>query len=167
MQSPQPMQNILYHEYLSIERSRSKEISFLQRLSYNVFLTTSFSQRHSQNVFLTTSFSQRISHSVFFTPLPLYNHPHNVVLITSQYTRNLSMLYKYLKIYQIRLSSNPRNFAIFGRSNWNLDVSHLLYIFYHFVKFLNPRTEASYHNAADKVLQISQNIPNSSKFKPP
>ena len=28
MQSPQPMQNILYHEYLSIKRRRSKETSF-------------------------------------------------------------------------------------------------------------------------------------------
>ena len=118
MQSPQPMQNILYHEYLSIERSRSKKIFFLQRLSYNVFLTTSF--------------SQRISHSVFLKPLSLHNHPHNVVPTRSQYTRNLSVLYKYIKISQIRLSSNPRNFAICRRSNWNLDVAHLQYIFFHF-----------------------------------
>ena len=128
MQSPQPMQTILYHEYLSIARSRSKEISFLQclsdnffsdnvffsqRHSHNVFLTTFFSQRLSHNVFLTTSFSQRISHSVFLKPLPLHNHPHNVVLSTSQYTRNHSVLYKYPKISQIRLSSDPRNFDIF------------------------------------------------------
>ena len=71
--------------------------SFSQRLSNNVFLTTSFSLRLLHNIFLTTSFSQRISHSVFLTPLPLHNHPNNVVLTTSQYTRNLSVLYKYLK----------------------------------------------------------------------
>ena len=89
MQSPQPRQNILWHEYLSINRSRSKEISFSQRLSYNVFLTTSFSQRASHNVFLTTSF-----HNVSLTPLSLHIRPHNVFLTTSQYTRNLSVLYK-------------------------------------------------------------------------
>ena len=72
MQSPHPMQNILYHEYLSIERSKTKYLSynvfyttfFSQRLSRNVFLTTSFSQRLSHNVFLTTSVSQRLSHTV-------------------------------------------------------------------------------------------------------
>ena len=114
--SPQPPA-IFYHEYLSIERSRSNEISFLQVPSYNVFshsvfLTASFSQHLSQNVFLTPYFLQRLSHSVFLTPLPLHNHPHNVVITTSQYTRNLSLLYKYPKISQIRLSANPRNFAI-------------------------------------------------------
>ena len=123
MQSPQPMQTILYHEYLSIERSRSKEIYFLQCLSdnffsdnvffHNVILTTSFSQHFSHNVFLTTSFTQRISYSVFVPPLPLNNHPHQVILSTSQFIRNLSVLYKYPKISQIRLSSNPRHFANF------------------------------------------------------
>ena len=123
MQSPQPMQAIIYHEYLSMERSRSKEISFLQCLSYNLFshnhfLPTSFSQRHSHNVFLTTFFSQRLSHNVFLTasffpPLPLNNHPHYVILSTPQYMRNRSVLYKYPKISQIRLGSNPLNFANF------------------------------------------------------
>ena len=108
MQSPQPLQNIHYHEYVSIERSRSKEISLSQRLSHNVFLTTSFSQRLSHNVFLTTSFSY-----VFLTPLPLHTRPHNLVLTASQYTRNLSVRCKYLKISQIRLSSNPRYFDKF------------------------------------------------------
>ena len=113
MQSPQPMQNILYHEYLSIKRSKSKEISFSQRLSYNVLLTTCLSQRLSHNVFLKTSFSQRICHNVFPTPLPLHIRPHNVVLTASQYTRNLSVLYLYPKISQICLSSDPRNFDNF------------------------------------------------------
>ena len=89
-----------------VERNIFLTTSFLQRLSHN-----SFSQRLSHNVFLTTSFSQRISHSVFLKPL--HNHPHNVVPKTSQYTRNLSVLYKYLKISQIRLSSIPRNFDNF------------------------------------------------------
>ena len=110
MQSPQPRQNILEHEYLSIKRSRSKEISFSQRLSYNYFLTTSFSQRVSHNVFLTMSFSQPLFHNVFLTPLPLHIRPTNVVLTTSQFTRNLSLLYKCPIISHIRLSSNPRNF---------------------------------------------------------
>ena len=111
MQSPQPMQTILYHEYLSIERSRSKEISFLLCLSYNFF---------SHDVFLTTSFSQRISYSVFVPPLPLNNHPHYVIPSTSQYMRNLSVLYQYPKISQIRLSSNPRNLANF----WSIKLKH-------------------------------------------
>ena len=88
-------------------------MSFSQRLSINDFLTMSFLQRLSHNVFLTTSFSQRISYSVFVPPLPLYNHPHQVILSTSKFMRNLSVLYKYPKISQIRLSSNPRNFANF------------------------------------------------------
>ena len=79
----------------------STEISFTQRLSYNVFFTTSFSQRLSHNVFLTTPFSQGLSHNVFFTSLPLHIRPHNVVLTTSQYTRNLSVLYKCPNISKI------------------------------------------------------------------
>ena len=123
MQSPQPMQTILYHEYLSIERSRSKEISFLQCLSYNFFSdNVFFSQRHSHNVFLTTFFSQRLSHNVFLTTyflqrlcstVALINHPHQVILSMSKFMRNLSVLYKYPKISQIRLSSTPRHFDIF------------------------------------------------------
>ena len=62
MQSPQPMPIIIYHEYLSIKRSRSKKY-----LSHNDFLTTSFSQRISYNVVLTPSFAQCISHNVFLT----------------------------------------------------------------------------------------------------
>ena len=109
MQSPQTMQTILYHEYLSIERIRSKEISFLQCLSYNFFADNAF----FHNVILTTSFSQRISYSVFVPSLPLNNHTHYVILSTSQYMRNFSVLHKYSKVSQIRLSSNPRNFANF------------------------------------------------------
>ena len=95
--------------------------SFSQCLSHNFFFTTTFSQRNSHNVFLTTFFSQRLSHNAFLTtyfllrlcsPLPLNNHPHYVILSTSQYMRNLSVLYKYPKISQIRLSSNPCNFNI-------------------------------------------------------
>ena len=62
--------------------------------------------------------------------------------------------YKYPKISQIRLSSDPRNFDIFSRSNLNLDVTHLQYIFVQCVKFQNPRTKASYQNAADKLLHL-------------
>ena len=110
MKSPQPMQNNLHREYLSIKRGRSNEIFFSQRLSYKVFLTTTFSQLLSHNVFLTTSFTQRL----FFTLLPLHILPHNVVLTTSQYMRNLSVLYKCPKISQIRLSSVPCNLNILG-----------------------------------------------------
>ena len=128
MQSPRPMQNILYHKYLS-KRSRSKEIFFSQRLYQYVCLTTSFSfsRRLYQNVCLTTSFSfsQRLSHSVFLTPLPLHIRPHNIVLTTSQFTRNLSVLYKYPKIYQIRLSSDP----IISKSFCRLKKSSTLHIY--------------------------------------
>ena len=65
----------------------------------------------SHNDFLTTSFSQHLSHNVFFTSLPLHI-PHNVVLSTSQYAGNLSLLYKCPNIYQIRLSSLPCYFNI-------------------------------------------------------
>ena len=75
-----PMQNILYHEYLSIKRSRSKEIFFLQRLSHNVFLKTSFSQRLSHNVFLTTYFSQCLSHTVSLTLSTTWRSPHNFAI---------------------------------------------------------------------------------------
>ena len=112
MQSPRPMQNILYHKYLS-KRSRSKEIFFSQRLYQYVCLTTSF------------SFAQRLSHSVFLTPLPLHIRPHNIVLTTSQFTRNLSVLYKYPKIYQIRLSSDP----IISKSFCRLKKSSTLHIY--------------------------------------
>ena len=189
--------------------------------------TMSFSQHHSHNVFITTSFSQscpslflyictyaffRISTNIFLTPLLLHIRPQNVVLTTSQYTRNVYVMYKNLKISHIYLSSQPvisRFFiyqtetstlhicniysvpvgsfkslgqrpytkkprtrcctnitkylkvvqvqtpvisTIFSRSNWNLDVAHLQYIFFHCVKFQNPKTEASYQSAADKVL---------------
>ena len=112
MQSPQPMQNILYHEKLSIKRSRSQEMSF----SHNVFLTTSFSPRLSHTVFLTTSFSH------------LHIRPHNVVLTALQYSHNPSVLYKYPKISKICLSSYPRNF----------DVAHLQYIFCHRYEVSEP-----------------------------
>ena len=151
MRSPQPMQNNLYHEWLSIKRSRSKEISF-SRLSLNAFLTPVFSQRLSHYVFLTTSYSQRLSHNIFLTLLRLHIGPHNVVLIKSQYSRNPSVLYKYPKMSQICLSSDPCFFIIFCWSNWNLHVAHLQYIFCHCMKFQNPRTEASCQRVADKLL---------------
>ena len=75
-----------------------QKISFSQRLSYYVFLTTSFSQRLIQNVFLTTSFSHCCSY-IF-------------VLTTLQYSRYPSVLYKYPKISPIYLSQDPRNFII-------------------------------------------------------
>ena len=95
MKSPQPMQTILYHEYWSIERSRSKEISFSQHLSHNALLITYFLQRLCSTVALKKSST-------------LY-----AILSTSQYMCNHSVLYKYPKISQIRLSSNPRDFDIF------------------------------------------------------
>ena len=105
-------------------------------------------------VFLTTTFSHRCSYTVHI-------RPHNVVLTTSQYTRTVSVLYTHLKISHIRLSSDPVISTFFYLSNWNLDVAHLQYIICHCGKFQNPRTEASYQSAADKVLykhpQISQN----------
>ena len=78
-------------------------MSVSQHHSHNVFLTTSFSQRcpnlflytctYAFFVFLTTSFSCRCSY-IF-------------VLTTSQYTRNVSVIYKNLKISHICLSSDP------------------------------------------------------------
>ena len=43
--------------------------------------------------FLTMSFSPALSHNIFLTTssLPLHFRPHNVVLTTSRYTRNLSL----------------------------------------------------------------------------
>ena len=57
-----------------------------------------------------------------------------------------------IQISQIHLSSDTRNFDIFGRSKWNHDLAHLPYIFFHCVEFENPRTMASYKSAADNVL---------------
>ena len=91
---------------------RLKEAGKKKYLSHNDFLMT-FLQRLSHNIFLTTSFSQRLSHNVFLTPLPLHIRPHSVFLTTLQYTRNLSVLYKYPKIFQICLSSESRNFDNF------------------------------------------------------
>ena len=101
-----------------VKRNIFLTMSFIQLIFSQPFLTKSFSQRHSNNVFLTTFFSQRLSHNVFLTasffpPLPLNNHPHYVILSTPQYMRNRSVLYKYPKISQIRLGSNPLNFANF------------------------------------------------------
>ena len=67
VQSPQPLQNILYHEYVSIKRSRSKvTITFLQRVSHNVF-------------------SQRLSHNGYLVPLPLQIRLYNVDLNVTIY----------------------------------------------------------------------------------
>ena len=86
MQSPKPYTiYILYHTYLSIENirwyylsfsQRLFTMSFPQRLSHNVFLTTSFSQRLYHNVF-TTSFTQRLSHNVFLTTSLSQHHSHD------------------------------------------------------------------------------------------
>ena len=129
MQSPQSMQNILYHDYLSIKRSRSIYIYFSQRRSYNVFLTTFVSQSLSHSVLFTTSFSQRLSHNVFlqrlshnvfFTMFFTQRFSHtvsltylssNAVFTTSQYTRNLSCCTNIPK-YLLCLSLNPRYFNI-------------------------------------------------------
>ena len=99
---------------------------FSHHHSHNVMLTMSFSQHHSHNVFLTTSFSQRCPNLFIYTWTYMYaffvflttsfSHrcsytvhirPHNVVLTTSQYTRNVSVLYTNLKISHICLSSDP------------------------------------------------------------
>ena len=114
MQSPQPMQNILYHEYLSIKISKSKEISFSQRLSYNVLLTTCLSQRLSHNVFLknvvlTTYLSQRFSDTVALTYSSTQRSPHSDTIYAKFFrvvpiSKNISNLSK----------SDPRNFDNFG-----------------------------------------------------
>ena len=107
----------------------------------------------------------RLFHNVFLTPLLLHIRPHNVVLAKSQYTRNFSVMYKNIKISHIYLSSHPVISTFCSRSNWNLDVAHLQYIFCPCGKFQNPRTKALYQKAADNVLykhlQISQNRLNS------
>ena len=82
--------------------------SFSYRLAHNVFLTTSFSLCLSHNVSLTTSFTQPLSHTVALTYSSSQRHN-----IQTPCTRNLSMLYKYPKMSQISLSSDPRNFNIF------------------------------------------------------
>ena len=56
---------------------------------------------------------------------------------------------KYIKFVQVQ---TPVISTFFGQSNWNLNVAHLQYIFFHCGRFQNPRTKASYQNAADKVL---------------
>ena len=95
---------------------------FWHHHSHNVMLTTSFSQHHFHNVFLTTSFSQRCPILFKYTWTYMYaffvflttSFSHrctyifvlNVVLTTSQYTRNVSVLYTNLKISHICLSSD-------------------------------------------------------------
>ena len=77
---------IFYLEYLSIKRSRAKQMYYSLRFSYvllktafsislfhNVFHTTSFSECLSHNVFLTTSFA----HIVVFTFSSIQRGPHN------------------------------------------------------------------------------------------
>ena len=56
--------------------------------------------------------------------LPLHIRPHNLVLSTSRYTRNLSVLYEYPKFSAVRISKvqTPVISTICGRSNWNLDL---------------------------------------------
>ena len=76
MQSPKPMQYILFVNTISKFKIEGDILlSFLQRISYNVYLTTAL-YTISQNVFLTTFFlkttsstsiSQRLSHDVFPT----------------------------------------------------------------------------------------------------
>ena len=118
-------------------------VDYKKKVKRNIFLTTSFSQRLSHTVFLTISFSQRLSHNGLFTTP--FSH-------LSPYIALHSLLYKYPKISQICLNSDPRNFINFSWSNWNLDVAHQQCIFCHCMKFQNPRTKASYPSCADKVL---------------
>ena len=69
------------------------------------------------------------------------------------YESQIPCFYSPVRVFKTTVISTS-----FGRSNWNLDVAHLQYIFVHCVKFQNPRTEASYQSAADKVLYKYPNI---------
>ena len=108
MQSPKPMQYLLF-----INTIGGISLSFLQRLSYNVYLTTTFShyftktffsQRFSSkllpqslfhNVFLTMSFpqrllfSQRLSNNAFPKTSFSQRFCHNV-FITTSFSKRLS-----------------------------------------------------------------------------
>ena len=85
---------------------RLKDAGQKKYLSHNDFLTTSFSQLHLSQRLFTTSFSHHCP----------YIFAHTTVFTRSQYTRNLSLLYKYdleiLHVSQIRLSSDPCIFDI-------------------------------------------------------
>ena len=113
---------------------------FLTMFSHNTILTTmselipiymykrlfsSFSQRLTHVVFLTMSFSQHDSHNVFLKPLPLHIRPHNIVLTTSQYALNGSVLFKNPRISQICPSSEPVISTLVYLSNLNFNVAHL------------------------------------------
>ena len=104
MQSPQPMLNILYHEYLLIKR-RSKEIYFSQRL-----FTTYFSQRLSHNVLLTTSFTQRLPTTSFSHRCPnIFVHmrsPYNVTIYVCSFCA-------------VQMSQNIRNSLKFKPGNFD------------------------------------------------
>ena len=132
MQSPQPMQ---YYTFIITNIHR---LQIAGDISHNVFLTTSFSHCLSHNVFLTTSSYQCLSKNV--TLLPLRIRPHNVVLTKPWYTYNLC------------LCSYPRYFDIFLSIKLKPRRCTFAYIFFHCVKFQNPRTEVSCQSVADKVL---------------
>ena len=114
MQSPKPMPYILFINTISKSKIEGGIfLSFLQRLSYNVYLTTAFShyftkrffsqrfsskllpQRLSHNVFLTMSFpqrllfSQRLSNNAFPTTSFSQRFCHNV-FITTSFSKRLS-----------------------------------------------------------------------------
>ena len=82
MHSPKPMQYKSFITYIC--RLKIGHI-FSNRLSHNVFPTTSFSQRLFHYVFLTTSISQRIFTTSFSQRLS-YNE-----LLTTSISRRLSL----------------------------------------------------------------------------
>ena len=86
MQSPQPMQTFFITNICRLEAIQKQYLSHNDLQSYSVFLPTSI--------------SQRLSHNVFLTSLPLHIRQHSSHNVT--YTRNLSVLYKYPEISQIR-----------------------------------------------------------------
>ena len=159
MQSPQPMQNNLYREYLSIKRQVKRNIflttTFLQGLSHNGFFTTSFS-RLSHNVFPTTSFSHRCPYIFFHTMQS--SQRHNM--------RNLSVLYIRPKISQIRLSSVPCNLHILESIKLKpRRCTSAIYIL-SVCEVSEPQGRDFISNSRrQSVVQISQNISNSSKIK--
>ena len=94
------MNNEVYTLCLNIYYKHRHQICKAPNLCKAFFITnicrlkeTGQTKYFSYNVFLTTSFSKRLSHNVVITPLPLHIRPHNVVLITSRYTRNLSLMF--------------------------------------------------------------------------
>ena len=77
-----------------MESIRGKTISFVQRPSHNVFLTTPFSQRFSHNVFLITFFLQRFPN---ICEIPKKHHDKRVSVIFFYVPKSPNQYYSKLR----------------------------------------------------------------------